>query len=560
MSKIMITNEISQIDLTINSDSRISEDTFLFKREKIKLLIDPDCVVLDIGAHIGNSSLLFGSCAKKVISFEPNKITFNILKSHADNNPQLNIIPYNLACTKEDKEYIFNYTDPDINGKNSNGGYLDNLEDKKLKHIHPFQQKVTGINLYTFLLSNHIDDIDNIKFIKINSMGYDKEIIKSIIPLINKNKPNIIIQAFKSLTQKEIVDYYNTINSLGYKIYDISPLNNINDCTGPLNRDDFEYFIYNICNNGNLLCVHKDNIKNYNLPDIIPGKTCVVVFGRNDKYKENDRFIIHLEKMLETFDEVIYVDWNSPIQSFLNEVKDKLPKTNRLKHFVIVPEIAHILSGEDPNAQACSTVYSFNIGIRRTNAEYIVLSTTDIIPPNKETMQKFIKNMDKYTFYTFSRRDINYNDVIKNINNLDEYREYLNKTTEPRYFPAKVTPNDDFSLFNCCGDFQLATKNIWLKVHGYEEQMKYACFVDTNVQKKAVLYGFKLKPIYDIPLYHMSHTGMSNDGTSPSKNVYNNAMQWVEHFNTYIEHDHMLISRNEDNWGFSDIEIEYELI
>ena len=90
--------------------------------------------------------------------------------------------------------------------------------------------------------------------------------------------------------------------------------------------------------------------------------------------------------------------------------------------------------------------------------------------------------------------------------------------------------------------------------------MKYACFVDTNVQKKSVLYGFKLKDIYDVPLYHMSHTGMSNDGSSPSKQFYNNAMDWVEYFDKYIENNQILISRNEDSWGFSETEIEYEII
>jgi hypothetical protein len=264
--------------------------------------------------------------------------------------------------------------------------------------------------------------------------------------------------------------------------------------------------------------------------------------------------------MLETFDEVIYVDWNSEKRSFLYEVINDIPKTGRLKHFVIEPKIAKILENYDPNAQACSTVFSFNIGIRRTDAEYIVLSTTDIIPPTKEILREFINETNKNTMYVLSRRDIDYKDIIANKDNLNDYVDHLNITSKPRYFPARVTPNDNYSLFNCCGDFQFATKNIWLKVKGYEEQMKYACFVDTNVQKKSVLYGFQLKDIYNVPLYHMSHTGMSNDGSSPSKQFYNNAMDWVEYFDKYIENNQILISRNEDSWGFSETEIEYEII
>ena len=76
-------------------------------------------------------------------------------------------------------------------------------------------------------------------------------------------------------------------------------------------------------------------------------------------------------------------------------------------------------------------------------------------------------------------------------------------------------------------------------------------FPDTNVQKKAVLNGYGLEAIYDIPLYHMSHLGMGNDGSSPSKQRYNDPYKWVEFFEE---------SQNDDNWGLNEINIEYEVI
>ena len=90
--------------------------------------------------------------------------------------------------------------------------------------------------------------------------------------------------------------------------------------------------------------------------------------------------------------------------------------------------------------------------------------------------------------------------------------------------------------------------------------MIYACFGDTNIQKKSVLYGFNLVPIYDVPLYHMSHKGMGNDGASPSKKFYNDPMEWVEYFYKYTIHNYTFISKNSDTWGFSDVEIECEII
>lgn len=546
----------------LNFSNQTAKEDFLFRFSKFQQLIKNTDVVLDIGAHCGGFTLLFAACAKKVIAFEPNPSIYQTLLKEIKEcaNVFNNIEAHELACAEENKKYIFNYTDPKIYGKGSNGGFLNNLTNNQFKQYHTEEIEVTGVNTTEFLYANYKDDVDNIKFIKIDSEGYDKEIIKTLKPIIEKNRPLLMVEAFKFLTPEEIKDYYHTITNLGYKIYDISPLDNITDCAGPLKADEFQHFIYNVCDNGNFLCVHKDEVKNYNLPDVIEGKVCAILFGRNDGYKEKERFYIHLTTMLDTFDEVIYIDWNSEKTSFLNEIKDQLPKTGRLKHIVIEPKIAKILTGYDPNAQVCNTVLAFNIGIRRTDAEHIVLTTTDIIPPTKEQLNTFIKNSSNDTFYTFSRRDIEYKDVLEHKNSLNTYRNYLDQTVPPRYFPAKVTPNDNYSIFNCCGDFQLATKNIWLKIRGYEEQMLYACFVDTNAQKKAILYGFKLVPIYDIPLYHMSHTGMSNDGSSPSKQYYNDAMRWVEYFNKYKKHSHIMISTNEDTWGFSDIEIEYESI
>jgi FkbM family methyltransferase len=542
---------------------KLDLEAFQFRHEKFSELIPEDSIVLDIGAHVGSFSIVFGSCVPKgkVLAFEPNPQTFKILEENAKNNPSFNIIPYNYASTTETKPYTFYYSDPKVYGNGVNGGNFNEIElGTQVKQFHATPVEVSGVNTYDFLLKNYKDELHKIKFIKTDTEGYDKEVLKTLSPLIKQNKPVLMVEAFKSSTKEEIIDYYETIKSFGYEIYDISPLDNPTDCAGPLSLNEFGYYTYNVTDNGNFLCVHKDDLKKYDLPTIIPGKTACVVFGRNDGYKEAERFKIHLTTLLETFDEVIYVDWNSPTYSFLYEIIDELPKTGRLKHYVIPPEYADMLTMNNPQAQVCNTVLSFNLGIRRTDAEWIVVSTTDIIPPSKEVLNEFISKASKNTFYTLSRRDIEYDDVIANLNRLDDYRKELDQTTEPRYFPAKVTPNDNYSIFNCCGDFQLAHHNLWFKIRGYEEQMLYACFVDTNVQKKAVLYGFKLEPIYNIPLYHMSHKGMSNDGSSPSKQTYNDAWEWVELFDKYEKYEHIMFSKNADTWGYSNVEIEYETI
>lgn len=282
--------------------------------------------------------------------------------------------------------------------------------------------------------------------------------------------------------------------------------------------------------------------------------TSALLYGRNDGYKENERIVVCLESMLETFDEVMFLDWNSPQgkNPLLWDLYEQLPKTKRLKHFVIPPTVVSELTSGNENVQVCIHSWSHNIMLKRTSADWVAATTIDIIAPKKETFNAFLQKANKNTFYTLSRRDVDISLLYNyGFNKWRDVRDELDETSAERRFYAKVTPNDSYSIINCCGDFQLAHKDLWNSIKGFEEQMVYACFQDTNVQKKAVLNGFNLEAIYDIPFYHLSHKGMGNDGSSPSKQVYNDAFEWVEWFDK---------SQNQDTWGFSETEIEYEVI
>ena len=284
-------------------------------------------------------------------------------------------------------------------------------------------------------------------------------------------------------------------------------------------------------------------------------ETKSVVLGcRNDGYKEDERIIVCLTSMIETFDEVLFCDWNSPSDRgpLLWKLKDQLPKTGKIKHFVIPEEIASLITNNNEKISPYAFILAQNILLRRCTTDWVVSTSMDIIAPKKEYLDDFISKADKNTFYTVSRRDTEYSELEKmGFDKWRQFRDIMDIESQPRHWPAKVTPNDNYSLINCCGDFQLAHKDTWLKIKGFEEQMLYACFGDTNVQKKAILNGFNLEAQYDLPLYHLSHTGMENDGSSPSKQHYNDAWDWVEWFKE---------SQNTDNWGLADTDIEFEII
>ena len=290
-------------------------------------------------------------------------------------------------------------------------------------------------------------------------------------------------------------------------------------------------------------------------------KIASVVVNRNDGYKDFERGLIHFKSMIRSFDEVNYVDWNSPNGSFIWEIENKIPKKGKIKHYCIASNVVNQIIF-DANAQKCNESLSRNIAIRRSDADWIVSTNLDVIPPTKKELKKLVKKLDKNTFYTISRREAP-KDIIYSSKNEKELRESLSNIPA-RHFPAKVTPNDNYSLINCCGDFQIAHRDVWNKIKGFEEEMIYACFVDSNIQKKAVLNDYNLEVLYEPALYHMEHGAYFTkaDGTrvqdeentgayKGETNAYNDAFKWVENFQS---------TRNMDNWGLKDVDIEVEII
>jgi hypothetical protein len=288
-------------------------------------------------------------------------------------------------------------------------------------------------------------------------------------------------------------------------------------------------------------------------------KLSAVIVSRNDNYGGNliERSSYCFNSMIDTFDEVFYIDWNSETKSLLNDVKQNIQFKGNFHHIVIEPKIAKMLTNFDPEAQKCCEVLGRNIGIRRATGDWIVSTNIDIIAPRRKDLEDTINQLDKNTFYTISRRDAELPNIQKfnKDNNFEEYknwkdvREYLINNSEERHYEEKTMQGDDYSMVNCCGDFQLAPNNIWNNIRGMEEDLIYALYADTNVQKKAVMHGYGLKAIYNPAFFHINH-GRGGGGFLTGVNRKANDM--------YRAIVYQNKTQNKDDWGFSDIDIEYE--
>ncbi len=122
-------------------------------------------------------------------------------------------------------------------------------------------------------------------------------------------------------------------------------------------------------------------------------KITAVIVSRNDNYGGhlNERATYALNSAINTYDEVIYVDWNSDTHSLLWDIKDNLQLKGNLKHFVIPPHVASQLTNFDPDAQKCCETLGRNIGIRRAEGDYIISTNIDVIHPKREEVEEIIK-------------------------------------------------------------------------------------------------------------------------------------------------------------------------
>jgi hypothetical protein len=289
-------------------------------------------------------------------------------------------------------------------------------------------------------------------------------------------------------------------------------------------------------------------------------KISATIVSRNDNYGGNliERSTYCINSSIDTYDEVFYIDWNSEGRSLIYDIKSNLNLKGNLHHIVIEPKIAKILTKYDEYAQKCCEVLGRNIGLRRSTGDWLVSTNIDIISPKRDELISTINELDKNTFYAISRRDVELKTIIEFHNtgkceykDWENLREHLINNSEERHFPEKTVNGDDYSLVNCCGDFQIAHKNVWHNIRGFEEELIYPLYADTNIQKKAVKHGFGLKAIYNPAFFHINHGrggGGFLTGINKKTNDINRAILLQEK------------TLNEENWGFSDIEIEYEIL
>lgn len=172
-------------------------------------------LVIDIGANIGDTTVPIGLAAGKegiTLGFDPNPYVFKLLEKNAGlNKDKTNIVPVPCAISTQEEEFYYVSSEASF----SNGGISKTKKSIHGKFVYP--AKIKGVNLHNYIQDNY--NGKTVTFIKIDTEGYDKEIIKSISDLITVHKPVIIAESVKHSSDEDKKELFDVLHAQNYKIY-----------------------------------------------------------------------------------------------------------------------------------------------------------------------------------------------------------------------------------------------------------------------------------------------------------------------------------------------------
>lgn len=267
--------------------------------------------------------------------------------------------------------------------------------------------------------------------------------------------------------------------------------------------------------------------------------------------------------MLKSFDEVFYVDWGSEGISLLEELKHDLDNKHKLKYIEISPERCEKIWDSQPNPQGlvkqavCETVGK-NIGLRRMDSDFLVSTNIDVLVPTKEQLVMFTRTD---LLSPGPKRMISLEHVRSAGSRRSDVHKVLVEDVENNRHPfcepgfgqqgrIAMDGGDLWSLVNGCGDFQIAHRDIWYAIKGFEETLLGRGYSDSNLHKKAVMCGYEIAISWGFHVFHIGHDGGiagGGGGTGDWNNPHFSLLDFNEITNT-------------DSWGVADEDFEVKTL
>lgn len=195
---------------------RSDDDNYLdyitgdFEPDMAKLFacfISPESHVLDVGANIGCTSILFGSLARSVASFEPSPTTFAFLSRNVASAGMNNVQLYNFALGATPGEFELTFAPQD-----RSGGFVSNKTKANAGHV---TERIQVETLDTF---TRLHDLQRVDFMKIDVEGFEQRVLEGGRDAVQRLRPAVVLElnhwclnAFQRITVPDFFDFLKSV-------------------------------------------------------------------------------------------------------------------------------------------------------------------------------------------------------------------------------------------------------------------------------------------------------------------------------------------------------------
>jgi len=193
-----------------------SDDTYI---DHMKDGFEPDMVrlfqstanhsntILDIGANIGCTAILFGTLANTVHAFEPSATTFAFLKKNVTRSGLGNVSLHNIGLGAESGELTLTFAP-----SNRSGGFVSNQTQASAGHVIE--------NIVIRRLDEVVDDLDlrGIDFIKIDVEGFEGHVLRGGTRTLSSFHPLVVLElnhwCLNAFQRTSVPDFFDLLRSL----------------------------------------------------------------------------------------------------------------------------------------------------------------------------------------------------------------------------------------------------------------------------------------------------------------------------------------------------------
>lgn len=185
---------------------RVSAGFEPYTVQLLTALVSPEFHVLDIGANIGCTTLLFGDTVERVDSFEPSPSTFSFLRRNVELAGFSNVELHNcgLGAVSGESEITFA-------PGNRSGGFVSDRAHADNSFI---TERITITTLDDFVARNPRGRLD---FIKMDVEGYEQKVLEGGRRTIERFRPVVALElnhwCLNALQRTSVPDFLDFLRS-----------------------------------------------------------------------------------------------------------------------------------------------------------------------------------------------------------------------------------------------------------------------------------------------------------------------------------------------------------